>query len=115
MNAKTIVTVSLTACALLSGCAETGPNTQRGAVSGALAGALVGGIIGNNHGSHNTWSGAAIGAAAGGLAGGTLGNAADHDRGTIYTSPAQAQTNYVVQEPPPPPAPVREVVVAQPA
>ncbi len=116
MNPKHVLTASVALAALLSGCAGTGPNTQQGAVGGALAGGLIGGIIGNNHGSRNTASGAAIGAVAGGIAGATMGNAADHQRGTVYTE-ADARTSYVAQEPPPPPpAPVvREVVVAQPA
>src|SRR5437870_4629819 len=113
MNLKSTLPASLAVVALLSGCVGTGPNTQQGAVGGALAGGVIGGIIGNNHGSRNTMSGAAIGAVAGGVAGAALGNAADHQRGTMY-SEADARTNYVVHEPPPPPAPVREVVVAQP-
>ena len=113
MTFKTTVPVTLAVVTLLSGCVGSGPNTQQGAVGGALAGGVLGGIIGHNHGSRNTMSGAAIGAVAGGVAGAALGNAADHQRGTLY-SEADARTSYVVQQPPPPPAPVREVMVARP-
>jgi outer membrane lipoprotein SlyB len=100
--------------ALGAGCAGTGPNTQQGAVAGAGLGALAGAIIGNNSGGHNALGGAAIGAVVGGIAGGTVGNNLDHQRGTIYTSEADATTKVVVQEPPPPPAPPAEVVVVRP-
>lgn len=104
--------------ALLTGCAGTGPNTQRGAVTGGALGALAGGIIGNNSGGR-TWQGAAIGAAAGALAGGTLGNSADHENGTVYgqqTAVAQPPPQTVVVAPPPQtvivtPAPVPAVWV----
>ena len=115
MKLKYTLPTTLAVLALLSGCVGNGPNTQQGAVGGALAGGILGGVIGHNHGSRNTMSGAAIGAVAGGLAGAALGNAADHQRGTLYYSPAEARTNYVVQEPPPlPPPPVREVIIARP-
>lgn len=107
--------LSALALSLGAGCAY-GPNTQQGAVGGALAGALAGGIIGNNRGSGNAASGAAIGAVAGGLAGGAIGNSLDHERGTLYQTPVQAepQREVVVQPPPAPPAP-REVVAVRPA
>jgi hypothetical protein len=92
MNTNQAFTLTLGLAALCAGCAGTGPSTQRGAVGGALAGAVAGGVIGNNHGSHNTWSGAAIGAAAGGVAGAALGNAADQQRGTVYTNPSPYDT-----------------------
>lgn len=98
-----------------AGCVGTGPNTQQGAVGGAALGALAGAIIGNNSGSHDALGGALIGGAAGGLAGGAMGNALDHQRGTIYTSEAQATTDYAVATPPPPPPARREVVVVRPA
>jgi YMGG-like Gly-zipper/WXXGXW repeat (2 copies) len=103
---------------LLGGCAETGPNTQKGAVNGAAMGALAGAIIGNNSGggSHNGATGAAIGALAGALIGGTMGNQMDHERGTIYTSEAQARTNTVIVATPPAPPPVpSEVIPDRPA
>ncbi|MBS0663345.1 MAG: YXWGXW repeat-containing protein [Verrucomicrobia bacterium] len=52
---------------------------------------------------------------AGGIAGATIGNSLDHERGTLYTSEAQATTDYVVAQPPPAPPIQREVVVVQPA
>jgi hypothetical protein len=100
--------------ALCSGCVDTGPNTQQGAVGGAALGALAGAIIGNNSGSHNGASGAAIGALAGAIAGGTLGNAEDHRQGTVYTSESEATTTMLVAEPPPPPLRPSEVIPAQP-
>jgi hypothetical protein len=113
-HAQTLL-AALAVAGLLSGCAGTGPNTQRGAVGGAALGALAGAIIGNNSGSHNGAAGAAIGAVAGGLAGGALGNSVDHERNTVYTSESQATTDVVVAEPPPPPPPPQpEIIVAQP-
>jgi hypothetical protein len=103
--------LALAVSALGSGCVGTGPNTQQGAVSGATVGAIAGAIIGNNSG-HRTLEGAAIGAAAGAMAGGTLGNAADHQQGTLYTSPEAATTNYYATQPPPPPPQRVEVVNA---
>jgi hypothetical protein len=113
MNSTKSLLTALTLTGLLSGCAGTGPNTQQGVVGGAALGALAGAIIGNNSGNHNGAAGAAIGAIAGGLAGGTIGNSLDHERGTLYTSEAQATTNVVVTSPPPPPPPQREVIVVQ--
>lgn len=89
---------------LLAGCEGTGPNTQNGAVTGGVLGAIAGGIIGNNSG-HNAVGGALIGGAIGAIAGGTIGNQVDHERGTVYTSQAQATTNVVYAQPPPPPPP----------
>lgn len=99
---------------LLTGCVGTGPNTQRGAVAGGTLGAIAGAVIGHNSGSHNTASGAAIGAAVGAIAGGTLGNAADHERGTIYTSHEQAESSFYTENPISEPPLVREVIVAPP-
>ncbi len=96
-----------------TGCVGTGPNTQQGAVAGGALGAVAGAIIGNNSGSHNSVAGALIGGAAGAVAGGAIGNSLDHQRGTIYTSEAQATTDYAVAAPPPPPTPPREVVVVR--
>ncbi len=107
--------LSLAIAMLGAGCVGTGPNTQQGAVGGAAAGAVAGAIIGNNSRSHDTAGGALIGGIVGALAGGAIGNSLDHQRGTIYTSEAQATTDYTVSAPPPPPAPPREVVVAQAA
>ena len=99
-----------------AGCVGSGPNTQQGAVGGAALGAIAGAIIGNNSGSHNGAAGALIGGAAGAVAGGAIGNSLDHQRGTIYTSEAQATTDYAVAAPRPAPPPQREVVVVrQPA
>src|SRR3954470_8886671 len=114
MKSNTSILAAGLSVVFLTGCVDTGPNTQRGAVGGAALGAIAGAIIGNNHGSGNAASGALIGAAAGGLAGGTMGNAADHEQGTIYRSEAEATTNVVMSEPPPaPPPPPRERVVVE--
>ena len=111
----TVFLVGLSLLPMLSGCVGTGPNTQQGAVGGAALGALAGAIIGNNSGGHNGAGGALIGALVGGVAGGTLGNNADHERGTLYQSEAEATTNVVVQEPPPTPAPRIEVITPRPS
>lgn len=110
-----LLLVSLALSALGAGCVGSGPNTQQGAVGGAAVGAVAGGIIGNNSHSHDTLGGALIGGIVGGLAGGAIGNSLDHQRGTIYTSEAQATTDYAVESAPPPPPPPREVVVARSA
>jgi hypothetical protein len=116
MNTKTYLLLATAATSIfLSGCAGTGPNTQRGAVGGAALGALAGAIIGNNSGSGNAASGALIGAAAGGLAGGAMGNAADHERGTLDRSETEATTNIYVEQPPAPPPRERVVVERYPA
>jgi len=115
MNKYTSLIASLTLVMLGAGCVGTGPNTQQGAVGGAALGAVAGAIIGNNSRSHNAVGGALIGGAAGAVAGGAIGNSIDHQRGTIYTSEAQATTDVVAQAPPPPPPPPREVVVVRPA
>ena len=115
MNSSKPFFATLALTVLLTGCVGTGPNTQQGAVGGAALGALAGAIIGNNSGNHNGASGAAIGAVAGAIAGGTIGNSIDNERGTLYTSEAQATTNVVMQQPPAPPPPPREVVMVQPA
>jgi len=96
-----------------TGCVGTGPNTQQGAVAGAGLGALAGAVIGNNSHSHDSVGGAVIGGIAGAIAGGAIGNSLDHQRNTIYTSEAQATTDYAVAAPPPPPPAPREVVVVQ--
>lgn len=107
---------TLAAATLLgSGCAGTGPNTQRGAVGGAGLGAILGAVIGNNSGHGNGAQGALIGAAAGAVVGGTLGNAQDHEQGTIYGSEREATTDVYVSEAPPPPPPREEVIVTRPA
>ena len=107
--------LSLTMTVLGSGCVGTGPNTQQGAVGGAAAGAVAGAIIDNNSHSHDSVGGALLGGLVGAIAGGAIGNSLDHQRGTIYTSEAQAMTDYTVQTPPPPLSPPREVVMVQPA
>lgn len=106
---------SLTITMLGAGCVGAGPNTQQGAVGGAAAGAVAGAIIGNNSRGHDSVGGAVIGGLVGAIAGGAIGNSLDHQRGTIYTSEAQATTEYAVATPPPPPAPPREVMVARSA
>jgi len=113
MKTPTSLILSLAFVALGSGCVGTGPNTQQGAVTGGALGALAGAVIGNNSRGHDTLGGAVIGGIAGAIAGGTIGNSLDHQRGTIYTSEAQAMTDYTVQAPPPPPAAPREVAVVQ--
>lgn len=90
-----------------AGCVGSGPNTQQGAVGGGAAGAVAGAIIGNNSGSHNSVGGALIGGAVGAVAGAAVGNSLDHQRGTLYTSEAEATTNVVVQDVPAPPPPPR--------
>lgn len=107
--------LSLALAMLGAGCVGTGPNTQQGAVGGAALGAVAGAIIGNNSRGHDSVGGALLGGLAGAIAGGAIGNSLDHQRGTLYTSEAQATTDYAVATPPPPPAPPREVVVVQPA
>ncbi len=104
MNCRQLNLISfLTLSVLCGGCADTGPNTQQGAVGGAALGAIAGAIIGNNSGNHSAGNGAVVGALAGALIGGTMGNQVDHERGTIYTSESQARSNLVLAEPPPPP------------
>src|ERR1700761_4436672 len=102
---KTLLVLSAGLALLLGGCEGTGPNTQNGAVAGGVLGAIAGGIIGNNSGGRNAVGGALIGGAIGAIAGGTIGNQIDHERGTIYTSQAQATTTVVYAQPPPPPPP----------
>ena len=104
----------LSLSSLFTGCVGAGPNTQQGVVGGAALGALAGAIIGNNSGSRNAGSGALIGGIAGAAAGGAIGNSLDHQRGTLYTSEAQATTTVIVEQPPEPPPPPPRVVVARP-
>ena len=115
MKTPTSLILSLACSALGTGCVGSGPNTQQGAVSGAAVGAVAGAVIGNNSHGHDTLGGAVIGGIAGAIAGGMIGNSLDHQRGTIFTSEAQATTDYTVEAPPPPPPPPREVAVRQPA
>lgn len=96
-------------CTILTGCVETGPNTQQGAVTGGALGAVTGAIIGNNSGSRNGPAGALIGAIAGAIAGGTLGNSVDNQNGTIYGRPLAAVPAYPAYPGTP------EAVVAQPS
>lgn len=114
MKTPSLLLASLALASLLSGCVGAGPNTQQGAVGGAAIGALAGAIIGNNSGSRNAASGALIGGIAGGVAGGAIGNSLDHQRGTLYTSEAQATTTVIVEQPPAPPPPPPRVVVGRP-
>lgn len=115
MNPRTpLYAAGLATTIFFSGCVDTGPNTQRGAMGGAALGAIAGAIIGNNSGSGNGASGAAIGAIAGAIAGGTLGNAQDHEQGTIYHSEGEATTNVYAEQPPFLPPSRNEVVVMQP-
>ena len=95
---KTALIICATGLLGLSACTDPYDPGQR-----ALGGAAIG-----------AGTGAAIGAIAGGIAGGTIGNSLDHERGTLYTSEAQATTTVVVAQPPPPPPPQPEVVYAQP-
>lgn len=113
MKTTRLFLLPLALATLGAGCVGTGPNTQQGAVAGAALGAVAGAVIGNNSRGHDTAGGALIGGLAGAIAGGAIGNSLDHQRGTIYTSEAQATTEYAVATPPPPPAPPREVVVVQ--
>ncbi len=106
--------IPLLSSLLLTGCVDSGPNTQRGAVAGGALGALGGAIIGNNSGHRNAGQGALIGGLLGAIAGGTLGNSADHEHGTVYRSREEATTTYIVQQPPPLPPPPQVVVVAPP-
>ena len=72
---KRITLITLIAAVVLSGCAETTSNTQKGAgygaVTGAIAGALIGQAAGKN--TESTLIGAGIGAAAGAGAGAGIG------------------------------------------
>src|ERR1035437_6838561 len=106
---------SLTITMLGAGCVGAGPNTQQGAVGGAAPGAGAGAIIGNNSRGHDSVGGALLGGLVGAIAGGAIGNSLDHQRGTIYTSEAQATTEYAVATPPRPPAPPREAMIARSA
>ncbi|HEY4302658.1 MAG TPA: glycine zipper domain-containing protein [Candidatus Didemnitutus sp.] len=115
MNPKHIsFLTALGLAALTSGCVGTGPNTQQGALTGATLGAIAGAVIGHNTGNHSAGNGALVGALAGGVLGGTIGNQEDHERGTLYTSEAQAESGYVVAEPPPPPFLPTEVIPDRP-
>ncbi len=69
-----ILTLTLAAAFLLSGCASMS-KTEEGAVVGGAAGAVIGGIIGNQTGS--TARGAILGAAVGGAAGAIIGRRMD--------------------------------------
>jgi outer membrane protein OmpA-like peptidoglycan-associated protein len=71
---RSLVTLSLAASFLFSGCASMS-KTQEGAAIGGAAGAVLGGIIGNQAGS--TAKGAIIGAAVGGAAGAIIGRQMD--------------------------------------
>ena len=72
---KRIALLTLITAVVLSGCAETTSNTQKGAgygaVTGAIAGALIGQAAGKN--TESTLIGAGIGAAAGAGAGAGIG------------------------------------------
>jgi hypothetical protein len=97
-----LLTTSL--AALCGGCVGSGPNTEQGAVIGGATGAVAGAVIGNNSGGGgHTLGGALIGGAVGAAAGAAVGNSLDHQRGTLYTSEAEATTSVVVREAPPPP------------
>jgi hypothetical protein len=115
MKTKIILLAPVAAVLFCSGCVGTGPNTQQGAVAGGALGAIAGAIIGNNSGHGNGGGGALIGAAVGAIAGGTMGNQADHQRGTLYGSEAEATTQVVMEAPPPAPARPSEVISPQPA
>jgi hypothetical protein len=109
--------VTLAAASLLTGCASTGPNTERDAAAGAAVGAVGGAILGHNiGGGDHPLLGAALGAAAGGVAGGAYGNRQDRANGTARqmipdangqysngTYNANAQSGVYVQQPPPTP------------
>ena len=81
MKFKLILTSIATAFAFTS-CADTGPNTQRGAATGGLIGAGTGAIIG--HQSGRALEGAAIGGAAGAGAGALYGSARDQEERRHY-------------------------------
>ena len=98
MKTNLPLTLTLALALPLTGCVGTGPNTQQGGVAGGAIGAVAGAIIGNNSRGHDAVGGAILGGIAGALAGGAIGNSLDHQRGTIYTSEAQAMTEYSVQK-----------------
>ena len=81
MKLKLILASIATSFALI-GCADTGPNTQRGAATGGLIGAGTGAIIG--HQSGRALEGAAIGGAAGAGAGALYGGARDQEERRYY-------------------------------
>lgn len=105
----------LTAIIVCSGCQNTGPRTQEGALGGAVLGALGGAIIGNNSGSGNSESGALVGAIAGAIIGGAIGNEADQREESVYTSEREATTTILMAEPPPPPGMPSEVIPRRPS
>ena len=71
MKKNSVVAIAIMSI-VLSGCASTASNTQKGAGVGAVVGALLGKATGDNHKSRYVW-GAAIGA----LAGAAVGNYMD--------------------------------------
>jgi len=83
-----VLTVSISAGILLSGCqaVQNTNHTQRGAATGAAAGAIIGGILGNNVKGGNTATGAIAGAVIGGVAGGLIGNKMDKQAEKIETT-----------------------------
>lgn len=72
---KRTALIALLAAFILSGCAETASNTQKGAGYGAAAGAVAGALIGQAAGGNtkSTLAGAAIGAGVGAGAGAGIG------------------------------------------
>ena len=100
---------------IASGCENTGPRTQEGAVNGAALGALGGAIIGNNSRGGNGGSGAIVGAIAGAIIGGAIGNEADQREGNVYTSEREATTTILMAEPPMPPELPTERIPRRPA
>ena len=92
---------SLTAAAVLTGCASPGYQTRRseynGAIAGALTGGVLGGVIGNNVGDgKNDVLGAALGALAGGWVGQQYGQGQDYTRQRIESLEAQNQMETIM-------------------
>ena len=115
MKNRSLVAASLFTIFLFnSGCENTGPRTQEGAVNGAALGALGGAIVGNNSRGGNGGGGAIVGAIAGALIGGAIGNEADQRERSVYTSEREATTTVIMAEPPQPPAKPSEVIPRRP-
>lgn len=76
------ILLSIIIATSFSSCANTGPNTQKGAIIGGLGGAAVGGIIGNQSG--RGLEGALIGGAVGAAGGAAIGNSKDRQQRRYY-------------------------------
>lgn len=115
MYKSLILSSSLAAATLLSGCVGSGPRTEQSAVVGGALGALAGAVIGHNSRGGDALGGAILGSVAGAVTGGAIGNSADHAQGTIYGSEPRPRYRTVSQPPPaPPPLQGGDVMTAAP-